>query len=67
MPGVATASLGRKQAPGQGQGARLTNLADGASFLIEAPTGSASAGAVSKEDVKSLILETLSEIAGKLN
>ena len=47
--------------------ARLTNLADGASFLIEAPTGSASAGAVSKEDVKSLILEALSEIAGKLN
>ena len=47
--------------------ARLTNLADGASFLIEAPTGGASAGAVSKEDVKSLILEALSEIAGKLN
>ena len=47
--------------------ARLTNLADGASFLIEAPTGSASAGAVSKEDVKSLILEALSEVAEKLN
>ena len=48
--------------------ARLTNLADGASFLIEAPTGSGASGAaVSKEDVKSLILEALSEIAGKLN
>ena len=48
---------------------RLTNLADGASFLIEAPTGTgaAAAGAVSKEDVKALILEALSEIAGKLN
>ncbi len=47
--------------------ARLTNLADGASFIIEAPSGKAAAGAVSKEDIKSLILEALSEIAGKLN
>ena len=48
--------------------ARLTNLADGASFLIEAPTGSGASGAaVSKEDVKSLILEALSEVAEKLN
>ncbi|MCR5346378.1 MAG: DUF5940 domain-containing protein [Fretibacterium sp.] len=47
---------------------RLTNLADGASFLIEAPTGTpAASAAVSKEDVKALILEALSEIAGKLN
>ena len=47
--------------------ARLTNLADGASFLIEASSGKSGAAAVSKEDVKSLILEALSEIAGKLN
>ena len=48
--------------------ARLTNLADGASFLIEAPTGSGASGAaVSKEDVKALILEALSEVAEKLN
>lgn len=47
--------------------ARLTNLADGASFIIEAPSGAAATGAVSKDDVKSLILEALSEIAGKLN
>jgi betaine reductase len=48
--------------------ARLTNLADGASFLIEPSQGGASqaAGAVSKEDVKSIILEALSEIVGKL-
>ena len=48
--------------------ARLTNLADGASFLIETPTGGGAAGgAVSKEDVKALILEALSEVAGKLS
>ncbi|MBR0222478.1 MAG: glycine reductase [Synergistaceae bacterium] len=48
--------------------ARLTNLADGASFLIEAPTGKpASSSAVTKDDVKALILEALSEVAGKLN
>ncbi len=47
--------------------ARLTNLADGGSFLIEPSKGAASAGAVSREDVKNLILEALSEIAGKLN
>jgi betaine reductase len=48
--------------------ARLTNLADGASFLIEPSLGGASkmTGSVSKEDVKSMILEALSEIAGKL-
>ena len=47
--------------------ARLTNLADGASFLIEPSSGQSAAGAVSKEDVKSLILEALSEIAEKLD
>jgi len=49
--------------------ARLTNLADGASFVIEACDASAKGekGAVTKEDVKSLILEALSEIAGKLS
>jgi hypothetical protein len=45
--------------------ARLTNLADGASFLIEPSSGGAGA-AVSKEDVKALILEVLSEITEKL-
>jgi betaine reductase len=46
--------------------ARLTNLADGGSFIIEASSGGASASAVTKEDVKALILEALSEIAGQL-
>ena len=49
--------------------ARLTNLADGASFVIEACGASGSSGksAVTKDDVKSLILEALSEIAVKLS
>jgi betaine reductase len=49
--------------------ARLTNLADGASFIIEACDASGGRGksAVTKEDVKALILEALSEIAGKLS
>ncbi|GHS96482.1 betaine reductase [Synergistales bacterium] len=46
--------------------ARLTNLADGGSFIIEASSGGSSGGSVTKEDVKALILEALSEIAGKL-
>ena len=46
--------------------ARLTNLADGASFLIEAPEPVEAKSTVSKEDIKAMILETLSEVAGKL-
>ena len=49
--------------------ARLTNLADGASFLIEPSAGPSSASAAAsldKEDVKAMILEALSEIVGKL-
>ena len=49
--------------------ARLTNLADGASFLIEPSQGGVSASAsasLSKEDVKAMIMEALSEAAGKL-
>ena len=44
--------------------ARLTNLADGASFLLEKPAPVAAA--VSKDDIKSLLLESLSEIAADL-
>jgi betaine reductase len=53
--------------------ARLTNLADGGSLMIEpsrldAASGKSSSagGTVGKEDIKALILEALSEIAGKL-
>ena len=68
--GIREGSMKRAMVIGKGSLflARLTNLADGASFLIEPSSGGASAGgSVSKDDVKSLILEALSEIAGKLN
>ncbi|MBR0316021.1 MAG: glycine reductase, partial [Synergistaceae bacterium] len=44
----------------------LTNLADGASFLIEAPEKVEAQTQVSKDDIKAMILEALSEVAGKL-
>ncbi len=44
--------------------ARLTNLADGASFLIEKPAPAAAS--VTKDDIKSLLLEALSEISASL-
>lgn len=44
--------------------ARLTNLADGASFIIEKPA--AAETAVSKDDIKSTLLEALSELATSL-
>jgi len=46
--------------------ARLTNLADGASFLIETPASADSVAAVSKDDVKNILLEALSEISDSL-
>lgn len=47
--------------------ARLTNLADGASFLIEKPAPvAAPAASLSKDDIKSVLLEALSEIAADL-
>ena len=48
--------------------ARLTNLADGASFLIEAPQKNAAApAAVSKDEIKSIILEALTDVVGRLS
>ena len=50
--------------------ARLTNLADGASFFIEASQKlqgeTSSTVSVSKENVKAMVMEALSEIAAKL-
>ena len=47
--------------------ARLTNLADGASFLIEkAEPATTAPSSVSKDDIKSLLLEALSELAVSL-
>ncbi|MCE5202260.1 MAG: DUF5940 domain-containing protein [Synergistaceae bacterium] len=47
---------------------RLTNLADGASFLIEkpAPIKAEAAGGVTREEVRELILDALGELAGGL-
>ena len=48
--------------------ARLTNLADGASFLLEPPTGKKpGAAAASKEDIKALLLEVLSDLSEKID
>ncbi len=47
---------------------RLTNLADGASFIIEKAGAKASAGAsISKNEVKEIILDVLSEITESLD
>ena len=45
---------------------RLTNLADGASFLMEKSKGGAKAQAMDKEDVETVILDVLADIAHRL-
>lgn len=45
---------------------RLTNLADGASFLIEPATAQAKTESVSKDEVKAMLLEALSDLATTL-
>jgi len=46
---------------------RLTNLADGASFLLEKSKGSQTPGqSVSRQDVESVILDVLADLAAKL-
>jgi glycine/sarcosine/betaine reductase complex component C subunit beta len=45
---------------------RLTNLADGASFLIEKPQPKQAEATVSKEEIRELILESLGELAASL-
>ncbi len=45
---------------------RITNLSDGASFLVEGASKADTVSAVSKEDVESVILEVLSDFAQKL-
>ena len=47
---------------------RLTNLADGASFLLEKmPAGGAAAPAVTVQDVEAVVLEALDRLAGTLS
>ncbi|MCF0248119.1 MAG: glycine reductase [Synergistes sp.] len=45
---------------------RLTNLADGASFLIEKPQPHKSENSLGREEIRALILESLGEIAANL-
>ena len=45
--------------------ARLTNLADGASFLVEAPSGEP-AGGVTREEIKNVLLDALADLAESL-
>jgi len=45
---------------------RLTNLADGASFLLEAPAPVRLAPQVSKEDIREMLLEVLAELGERL-
>ena len=45
---------------------RLTNLADGASFLIEKPQPKKEEAAVSKDEIRELILDSLGELAATL-
>ncbi|MGL4207917.1 MAG: glycine/sarcosine/betaine reductase complex component C subunit beta, partial [Candidatus Adiutrix sp.] len=46
---------------------RLTNLADGASFLMEMMAPKIEAKPISTEDVQNVLLEVLEELAAKLN
>ncbi len=46
--------------------ARLTNLSDGASFLMEGPQAVAKASSVTKDDVKAMLIEALSDLASNL-
>ena len=45
---------------------RLTNLADGASFLMEKSRGKAPARTVSKQDVETVVLDVLADLARRL-
>jgi betaine reductase len=45
--------------------ARLTNLADGASFLVEAPSGGTS-GSLTRDEVRDLVLDVLADLARTL-
>ena len=46
--------------------ARMTNLADGASFLVEASSGGAVQGGLTHDEVKNVLLDALDELAKSL-
>ena len=45
---------------------RLTNLADGASFMVERPKGKAVAEAITRQEVETVILDVLGDLAKRL-
>lgn len=45
---------------------RLTNLADGASFIVEKPVAQPAAAVVDAQDVRAVLLEVMEDMAGKL-
>ena len=45
---------------------RLTNLADGVSFIMEAPGSAPAAQDVSQADVTEMLLDTLGDLAANL-
>ncbi|MDR2893379.1 MAG: DUF5940 domain-containing protein [Deltaproteobacteria bacterium] len=64
-----TGQLGRAMIIGKGSLflGRLTNLADGASFIVEKPgLGAAAQESVSRSDVEAVILDVLGDLAKKL-
>ena len=64
---IASGSMRRAMIIGKGSLflARLTNLADGASFLVEASLGKPAEG-LTRDDVKNVLLDTLADLAGAL-
>ena len=65
---IMAGNMGRAMIIGKGSLflGRLTNLADGASFMLEKPAPNAAAGSISREDVEDVILEVLGDLAGRL-
>ena len=46
--------------------ARMTNLADGASFLVERSSGGAPQGGLTHDEVKNVLLDVLGDLAKSL-
>jgi betaine reductase len=68
VDGVASGVLKRAMIIGKGSLflGRLTNLSDGASFLVEAPSDPPASGNLTPEDAQRILLEALSELAENL-
>lgn len=68
IDGISKGTMNRAMIIGKGSLflGRLTNLADGASFLMEKSKGGAKAQALGKQDVEAAILDVLAGLAHKL-